>query len=136
MSAPIVETRSRILASGRVVNIPVGRKPAPKLPVAVAEAPVVAPPMVAKKAEGGGGSRPVKTREEELTDEYRKKGYDETEIQYFVGEKLRKEARSKMSKEEKAIEDAKLRAYERRKYDPRTYEIKTYNPYASHKYDD
>jgi len=88
MSSPVAERKSVILKSGRtynlrtvpkVINLPVAKVEtpvaevkhkyrlkgtAPKLPVAKAEAHVVAPPMVAKKAEGGGGSRPVKAEEE------------------------------------------------------------------------
>lgn len=51
MSAPIVKPKRQF---------PIG---IPSLPVAKAEAPVVAPPMVAKKAEGGGGSMPVKAED-------------------------------------------------------------------------
>ena len=103
MSAPVVETKSRTLASGRVLNIPVGRKTTPSLPVSKAEAPVVAPPMVAKKAipigkkpvkaEGGGGSMPVKAEKKELSDEetnaiYDKYGKAVLELSEFIATKL------------------------------------------------
>jgi hypothetical protein len=70
-SAPVVEVKRKYRLKGTARAVADKAKAeresasAPKLPVAKAEAPVVAPPMVAKKAEGGGGSRPVKEEEKE-----------------------------------------------------------------------
>ena len=79
MSAPIVETKTRILASGQVVNIPVVRKTVSQearakaiaKAIEVSEKSSVAPSLVVAKktlpeceepitAEGGGGSAPTK----------------------------------------------------------------------------